>query len=179
MCTLKGLHMYLAHHILSVLFSYYIPGNNITAEKNHNRSKCKRECLWSIQSWKEYQQHTLPPPRKLREHRGRRDGNAVRWRNCGGPREKVCFANDSTSELTRETAEFVIPYIRSTSGQHWKNWGATDSRQLMEKRKSTFFKVMAAWLINHALVEGSTLTGIWAGQVAFSGLRKNKISKRK
>lgn len=34
MCTLKGLHMYLAHHILSVLFPYYILGNNITAEKS-------------------------------------------------------------------------------------------------------------------------------------------------
>lgn len=47
--------MYLAHHILSVLFPHYILGNNITAE-DPNGSKCI-EGLWSIQPWKEYQQH--------------------------------------------------------------------------------------------------------------------------
>lgn len=101
MCTLKGLHMY-----------------NITAE-NHYRPKYI-EGLWSIQPWKEYQQRnpaTTPKAQGALWKKGWKCSKMKElWRTKG---KKICFGNDSISELTREPAKFVIPYTRSALGQHW------------------------------------------------------------
>lgn len=117
MCTLKGLHMYLAHHILSVLFPHYILGNNITAE-NHYRPKYI-EGLWSIQPWKEYQQRNPATTPKAQGALWKKGWKCSKMKELWRTKGKVCFGNDSISELTREAAKFVIPYTRSALGQHW------------------------------------------------------------